>query len=531
MENTTRLKVSIRLALVFCVLILLLVSSMALLLIQQRQTEAEMDQLLNQDIRKLRAIDEYSSLSTEVSLRIMAITKSHDPAIGALFGPQIPTLLHKLETRFDQIKASATTEAETAAIKEMIEHRALMLKALDQVNQAKKVQDSELAAQLFDTAFLPARQQYLAQVVSFVAIQQAQLELRVVDTQQTARKRALWMVGLAGLLGLVSALLAWRLSRHISSSLSLAVRTARAVADGDLTQQCERKGGDEFADLMRSLDDMGMSLNSVVSQVRTGTHSIAIASAEIAQGNQNLSERTENQASALQHATASMGRLGTTVRQNAEDAHIANRVALEASQVAARGGEVVSQVVETMKGIDASSRRISDIIGVIDSIAFQTNILALNAAVEAARAGDQGRGFAVVASEVRNLAQRTAGAAKEVKTLITESSERVTHGTQLVDNAGATMNDVVSGIQRATALIKDISTASTEQSASVSQVELAVTQIDAVTQQNAALVEEMAAAAASLRTQSSQLVKSVAVFKVASASVGGGTRVLKHITS
>jgi methyl-accepting chemotaxis protein len=340
------------------------------------------------------------------------------------------------------------------------------------------------------------------------------------------------MSTIAVLLSLAAAVLAWSVSRHITRSLRTAVDVARAVAAGDLTQRPAVQGGDEFASLLQSLNDMGQSLDGVVSQVRAGTQSIALASAEIAQGNHDLSARTESQASALEETAASMEELSSTVRQNADNARVANQMAQEATTVAERGGVVVAQVVETMKGIEGASRRIADIIGVIDSIAFQTNILALNAAVEAARAGEQGRGFAVVASEVRSLAGRSAEAAKEIKTLITDSTERVDHGTRLVDEAGSTMTSIVTSIQRATALMKEISAASSEQSAGVAQVGDAVTQMDTATQQNAALVEEMAAAASSLRTQSDQLVQAVAIFKVqghasstggwASANAGGG---------
>jgi methyl-accepting chemotaxis protein len=259
---------------------------------------------------------------------------------------------------------------------------------------------------------------------------------------------------------------------------------------------------------------MQASLMSVVSNVRANSESVATASAQIAQGNQDLSQRTEEQASALQETAASMEQLSSTVKQNADNARQANQLAQGATGVAVKGGEVVSQVVTTMKGINDSSKKIADIISVIDGIAFQTNILALNAAVEAARAGEQGRGFAVVASEVRNLAGRSAEAAKEIKQLITASVERVEHGTALVDQAGETMTEVVGAIQRVTDIMGEISAASIEQSAGVSQVGEAVSQMDQVTQQNAALVEESAAAAESLKSQARALVQAVAFFNL-----------------
>jgi len=283
---------------------------------------------------------------------------------------------------------------------------------------------------------------------------------------------------------------------------------------GDLTLRLSSEGTDELASIGQSYNQFVGKMQGVLAQVRQSAEGVATASAEIAQGNNDLSARTEQQASALEQTAASMEELGSTVKQNADSARQANQLAQSASSVAVQGGEVVGQVVETMKGINASSRKIADIISVIDGIAFQTNILALNAAVEAARAGEQGRGFAVVASEVRSLAGRSAEAAKEIKQLINVSVERVEQGTALVDQAGVTMAEVVGSIQRVTTIMGEISVASNEQALGVSQVGEAVTQMDQTTQQNAALVEEMAAAATGLKSQAQDLVQVVAVFKL-----------------
>jgi len=315
---------------------------------------------------------------------------------------------------------------------------------------------------------------------------------------------------------IISVLLAWWITRLITVPLAVAVDMASRVAQGDLSMQVSVSGSDEPAQLMHALSDMRVSLARVVGEVRSNAEGVATASAQIEQGNHDLSSRTEQQAAALEETAASMEELSSTVRQNSDNAQQASQLATQASTVAVRGGEVVGEVVATMKGIDEASRRISDIIGVIDSIAFQTNILALNAAVEAARAGEQGRGFAVVATEVRNLAGRSADAAKEIKALIATSVERVGEGSAQVARAGTTMQDVVQSIQRVADIVAEISIASREQSTGVTQVGETVTQMDQVTQQNAALVEESAAAASSLKSQAQQLVQAVSVFRLAS---------------
>nr|WP_276595284.1 methyl-accepting chemotaxis protein [Roseateles albus] len=308
-------------------------------------------------------------------------------------------------------------------------------------------------------------------------------------------------------------LLARSIARQLGAEPGEAADLARSVAAGDLSAAIDLRQGDTSS-LMAQLKEMQTSLAVVVSNVRQNSEAVASASAEIAQGNNDLSQRTEEQASALEQTAASMEQLGANVKQNADNAKLANQLAQSASTVAIKGGEVVGQVVSTMKAINDSSKKIADIIGVIDGIAFQTNILALNAAVEAARAGEQGRGFAVVANEVRSLAGRSAEAAKQIKSLISTSVERVEQGTELVDQAGVTMAEVVGSIKRVTDLMGEISAASAEQSAGVSQVGEAVGQMDQVTQQNAALVEESAAAAESMKLQAQQLVETVAVFKL-----------------
>jgi len=323
------------------------------------------------------------------------------------------------------------------------------------------------------------------------------------------------LFGAAALAAVLAAVLGLWITRSLTEPVEQAVQVAGRIADGDLTQDVISDRGDELGRLLSTMKAMQQSLRHIVEGVRNSSESIATASAEIAQGNLDLSQRTEHQATALQQTAASMEELGSTVRQNADNAKQANQLAQSASTIAVKGGDMVSQVVDTMKGINTSSKRIADIISVIDGIAFQTNILALNAAVEAARAGEQGRGFAVVASEVRSLAQRSATAAREIKSLISVSVEQVEQGTELVDRAGATMTEIVSSIKRVTDIMGEISAASNEQSSGVAQVGQTISQMDQTTQQNAALVEEGAASAESLKSQAQQLVQSVAVFRIA----------------
>ncbi len=363
--------------------------------------------------------------------------------------------------------------------------------------------------------------QLLDQAGGLIAKASSEVAERAAKAAQRATTISLVVMLVVCALGIAGAI---AFSRTVVNPLDNAVRVSQAVASGDLTVARQVQGKDEIALLLNALHDMQISLSHVVSNVRNNADSVAAASTEIAQGNNDLSARTEQQASALEETSASMEELSSTVQANAENARTANQLAVSASTVAVQGGDVVAEVVTTMKGINDSSKKIADIISVIDGIAFQTNILALNAAVEAARAGEQGRGFAVVASEVRNLAQRSADAAKEIKTLIHASVERVELGTTLVDKAGATMSEVVSAIRRVTDIVGEISAASSEQSAGVAQVGDAITEMDQATQQNAALVEQSAAAADSLKVQAQQLVQAVAVFRLADSEASAPTR-------
>ena len=366
----------------------------------------------------------------------------------------------------------------------------------------------------FKDKVMPEVDKYVASVEAVVSYEEALFGAADanIDALNKSARQILVALGVVALAA--GALFGCLLTRSITRPLGHAVRLAHQVAAGDLSARIEVRSRDEVGELMGSLKTMNASLLKTVTEVRAGTETIVTASQQIATGNLDLSSRTEQQASSLEETASSMEELTSTVRQNADNARQANVLARNASEIATRGGVVVSQVVSTMASINASSKQIADIIAVIDGIAFQTNILALNAAVEAARAGEQGRGFAVVASEVRSLAQRSAGAAKEIRALITDSVAKVDAGGRLVDEAGSTMQEIVQGITRVTDIMSEIASASAEQTVGIEQVNQAITQMDSVTQQNAALVEEAAAAAASLEDQAAALARLVSVFKV-----------------
>ncbi len=410
--------------------------------------------------------------------------------------------------RFATSETGKTIHAKIVAAREAA--RPLDSKVLELASANKDTEAVELLMKEAD----PATSKWQETIDQSIAFQQAnnekQYEQAVVDYQQA---RSL-LIGVNGVIVLLAVLFGRLIVRSIVAPMNRARDAAARVAGGDLTVDLQVKGRDETSQLLQALANMKDKLTRIVGGVRAHAEGVATASEQIAQGNLDLSSRTEQQASSLEETAASMEELSSTVKQNADNARQANQLALGASTVAIKGGEVVGQVVDTMKGINDSSKKISDIISVIDGIAFQTNILALNAAVEAARAGQQGRGFAVVASEVRSLAQRSAEAAKEIKTLIGASVERVARGTALVDQAGVTMSEIVTAIRRVTDIMGEIGRASVEQSAGVSQVGEAIMQMDHVTQQNAALVEQSAAAAESLKEQAKQLVRAVAVFKL-----------------
>ena len=456
----------------------------------------------------------WMGLAESQAARTQAIVISSDPAVeDALKGAMAATAAQASEVQ-KMIEAWPLLEADRAQLAKVTAARKAVDDALAQARQLKLGGQAPELVAFMEKTYAPAADAHLKSLGDFVQLQQQteqnQLQ-RIADSRVTTIR-----VGIAAMALVILAIGvgAFLLIRSIQRPLSQANDLAYHIAEGDLSQHETVTRGDEFGELLRSLYAMSGSLARTVQQVRQSTDSIATASAQIAAGNHDLSARTEQTSSNLQETAAAMEEFTSTIQQSASSAQQASSLAAGASGVAQRGGEVVTQVVSTMEAIQHSSQKISDIIGVIDGIAFQTNILALNAAVEAARAGEQGRGFAVVASEVRSLAGRSAEAAKEIKQLINTSVEKVEAGSRLVQDAGTTMQDIVQSVQRVNDMIGEITAASTEQSAGVSQVNQAVGNLDQMTQQNAALVEESAAAAQSLREQAEQLAQVVSIFKV-----------------
>ena len=512
--NLKDMKISTRLILGFGMLGLLIAFMVGISLLKVNIMGTMFGTVINERIPRIVSItDVKSDLSLlEIAMRNMVIMS--DAADIKKEAERMETIRPRIVDRLEKLREGIKSDegkADLALVHETREKYVTIQRKFMELASGGKADEAKV---LLLAEVQPAQQAYFKAVDGLLSYQDALLDQATDATQAAASSMKIAILATAAVSVVVGILMTLWTIRSITRPINQAVTVSRAVAAGDLSLQFAVEGNNETAQLLRALKDMQYSLAKVVANVRQGAESVATASAEIAMGDQDLSARTESQASALEQTAASMEELGATVKQNADSARQANQLALSASTVAVKGGEVVGQVVETMKGINDASKKIADIISVIDGIAFQTNILALNAAVEAARAGEQGRGFAVVASEVRSLAGRSADAAKEIKALINASVERVEQGSALVDQAGATMTEVVSSIRRVTDLMGEISAASNEQASGVAQVGEAVTQMDQATQQNAALVEEIAAAASSLQSQAQELVQTVSVFKL-----------------
>ena len=465
---------------------------------------------------RLDTATRWMGLTETNAARTQAIITSSDPVVEETFKQNIAATSAQISELQKSLEATSLRPIDREQMAKVATARKAMLDLRAKARQLKAEGQHEQAVALIAQSYNPATAAYLQTLKDFVQLQRDALQSWQREQSQ-ARLQIIQLVGVA-LLFIVAAMVlgAWKLIGHMQQSLAQAVALAERIAQGDLTASVQVARQDEFGALLRSLQAMGQSLAQVVQQVRDSASNIATASAEIATGNQDLSMRTEQTSSDLQKTAASMEQFAGTVDHSASSAQEASRLAAGASDVAQRGGQMVTHVVSTMEEINQSSRKIADIIGVIDGIAFQTNILALNAAVEAARAGEQGRGFAVVASEVRSLAGRSAQAAKEIKTLIEASVNRVEAGSRLVQETGSTMSDIVQAVQRVNDMIGQISTAATQANAGIGQVNHAVGSLDQMTQQNAALVEQSAAAAQSLREQADHLARVLSVFNTGS---------------
>jgi len=512
--NFNDIKISTRLVIGFGVLALLIVFMGGLALFKVRVIEKDFVEVAENYYPK---IDSLHEVKDDVNVIARSLRNTLIMSVSDDINKEVETIVaarKDIEDRMKAIEPTITSDKGKALLAKVIENRGRFVPLQEKIIGLVSGFQVDAAKRALLAEARPIQLQYMTVLDEMIKYEEEKMmEFKKESTDAIASIRiAMWSATVVSMV--VACLMGFWIIRSITGPINRAVDVARAVADGNLSTQFEAQGNNETAQLLAALKDMQGNLSRVVNTVRTGSEGVSTASAEIAQGNNDLSARTEQQASALEETAASMEELSATVKQNADSARQANQLAMSASTVAVKGGEVVGQVVETMKGINDSSKKIADIIQVIDGIAFQTNILALNAAVEAARAGEQGRGFAVVASEVRSLAGRSAEAAKEIKTLIDASVNRVEQGSALVDQAGVTMTEVVSSIRRVTDLMGEISAASSEQAAGVGQVGEAITQMDQVTQQNAALVEEMAAAASSLKSQAQELVQTVAVFKL-----------------
>ena len=508
------LKIGVRLGGGFAAVLLLLTSLTVVGIVQMQSASKETDALVNVKVRNERLIGEWTKVIEVNAARTAAAWKVSDPAHQKQFETEMAASSARATEIQNDIGKSQLNAEEQALYQEVLSTRKAYTEVRKNVFKAKNAGDLELGKRLYEGDMAVKRDIYLASLKKLEVLEAKLLNDTAAQIRSRYENGRLLLISLGVAAILLGIACAYWITRSITRPITRAVEVAEAVSAGDLTSHIVVESRDETGQLMHALKNMNDKLVSIVGQVRAGTDSISTASSEIAAGNLDLSSRTEQQASSLEETASSMEELTSTVKLNADNARSANQLAIDASQIASKGGAVVSEVVSTMGSINDSSRKIVDIISVIDAIAFQTNILALNAAVEAARAGEQGRGFAVVASEVRNLAQRSSQAAKEIKGLIDDSVQKVEAGSQLVDKAGRTMDEIVQSISHVTQIMNQITDASDEQRTGIEQVNQAIGQMDQVTQQNAALVEEAAAAAESMQEQAAKLADVVGLFKL-----------------
>jgi methyl-accepting chemotaxis protein len=510
----SNLKIGIRLGLGFGLVLVLMIALALIGISRMASIEGSLDNIVNQNNVMTKAAFEMRQSVLSIGLATRNLALMTDQKQKDRESDRIMDDRDEYTSYVENLERLMTSEKGKEVLAKIAAARAatdpLTDKVIDLLNEDKQAE----AVTVLVNEVWPNQRKWLGAMDELVRMLDKMADAAVEDARASYKSALILTLALGGAALVIGLGAAWLVTRSITRPLHEAVDVARRVAQGDLTGEVRVNSKDESGQLMQALKEMNDSLVRIVTQVRTGTATITTASGEIATGNLDLSSRTEQQASSLQETASSMEELTSTVKANADNAAQANVLAQSASQVAVKGGQVVEQVVDTMGSINESAKKISDIISVIDGIAFQTNILALNAAVEAARAGEQGRGFAVVAAEVRNLAQRSAGAAKEIKALIEDSVHKVHAGSKLVDEAGATMHEVVASVKRVTDIMDEISSASREQTSGIEQINQAITQMDETTQQNAALVEQSAAAAEALQDQAANLVNVVNVFRL-----------------
>ena len=514
MDSLRNLRIGVRLSLAFGLMLVLMMSLSGVGWHWSQRMHEQAQQLYAQRTIPIRQIGAIDALMLRNRVLVMEMLRDPQPAKLEALDQQLRSNIAEVTETWKLYLQGPLTGEEKAQAERFAETRGAYVKqGLLAARDLLKQGDSAGAEQVYGQKIQPLGLQAKAAIEQLIALQVQGAQASFAELEALQRQVRLWSLGLSAATVLLAVAAARYCTRSIVAPLGQAVQLARQVADGDLREQIQTRGRDEAHELLVALNAMSAKLSGMVQRVRESSDTIATGSTEIATGTADLSQRTEEQASNLQQTAASMEQLAGTVSNNAATASQADHLAREAASSAGQGGELVGQVVQTMQGIADSSRRIADIISVIDGIAFQTNILALNAAVEAARAGEQGRGFAVVAGEVRALAQRSAGAAREIKSLISQSVEQVDLGNRLVEQAGQSMSGIVTQVRQVSHLIEEIATASQEQSRGIAQVGAAVTQLDQVTQQNAALVEQSTAAAESLQQQAARLTDLVGTFQ------------------
>ncbi|QKY06339.1 methyl-accepting chemotaxis protein [Janthinobacterium lividum] len=511
--SLTQFKIGTRLGIGFAVVLGLLVAVLLVGLYSMGQLSARTHDIVADKNVKMAAANTMSDNVRNITLAITSIVVAPTEALVQAELAKIGEARKKYGAAKETLQKKISTDKETALMAELDAALKSGAPLNNKVIELRNAGQTEEAIAFLTQQAAPSLKRVLGALDSLVAYEGEQAAQAATDAETLSASARASMIALGSVAVLLGAFVAWIITRSITRPINAAVGVAETVASGDLSSHIVVNSSDETGRLLGALKAMNDSLLGVVAQVRNGTDAISTASSEIAAGNLDLSSRTEEQASSLEETASAMEELTSTVKQNADNARQANQLAKSASEVAVRGGSIVSQVVDTMGTINESSKKIVDIIGVIDGIAFQTNILALNAAVEAARAGEQGRGFAVVATEVRNLAQRSAGAAKEIKELIAASVANVDTGSRLVNEAGQTMGDIVDSIVRVTDIMGEITSATHEQTIGIEQINMAIAQMDEVTQQNAALVEEAAAASQSMQEQAGELAHVVGFFK------------------